>query len=253
MLSKNKIKQIKSLAHKKYRDSTGLFIAEGEKIVTELIIARYRFNLIVATKGLMPSYNSVDCEKITATPDDIKKVSQLKTPPPVFALCYQKQEKLLVENLKNELTLALDQIQDPGNLGTIIRLSSWFGLHHLVCSPNTVDCYNPKVIQASMGAIAHVSIHYTSLDALIVDAKKAGIATLGTFLSGSNIYSENLPEKGIVVLGNEGQGISPEIEKLIGKKLFIPSHPLNRLSVESLNVSVAASIVCSEFRRNILV
>ncbi|MBN1925319.1 MAG: RNA methyltransferase [Prolixibacteraceae bacterium] len=252
MLSKAKIKLINSLTYKKYRDSTGLFIAEGEKLTRELAMARFSFNLLIATEGLMPYYDSVGCEKIVATPEQFKQISQFKHPSNVLALCYQKRLKPDISGLKNELSLVLDQIQDPGNLGTIIRLSSWFGLRHLICSTDTADCYNPKAVQASMGALAHVDIHYTNLKTFLNDAKEAGIPVYGTFITGKNIYNEKLDSNGLVVLGNEGKGISHEIEGLIDNKLSIPSNNFNRLSVESLNVSVAAAIVCSEFRREFL-
>ena len=149
----------------------------------------------------------------------------------------------------DNLILVLDQIQDPGNLGTIIRLASWFGIEYIVCSPDTVDCYNPKVVQATMGAIAHVKVLYTDLSLFLNESILKGRTIYGTFLDGDNIYGSELKENGIIILGNEGNGISKEIEKIVTNRLFIPSYQSSARNVESLNVSIAAAIVCSEFRR----
>jgi TrmH family RNA methyltransferase len=251
MLSKNKIKFINSLNRKKNRDQTGLFIAEGEKAIQQLLAAGYGFQTLICTEKKINQYSNLDCEIITASKDEIKKISTFKTPQPILAVCIQQKHLVPTPNiLQNELSLALDDIQDPGNLGTIIRLASWFGIKNIVCSLNTADCYNPKTIQATMGAIAHVNVFYTKLEDFLFENARLGNPVYGTFLNGENIYTTELTPNGIVVMGNEGNGISNEIEKIVKHKLNIPS--FNKMNVESLNVSMATSIVCSEFKRRTL-
>jgi RNA methyltransferase, TrmH family len=249
MLSKNKIKQINSLSKKKKRDETGLFVAEGSRLVGQLMHYSHPFQSIIALPNELDKFSNIECEKATASIDEMKKISLLKSPPDVIALCRQTLCKLEDIDLKNELVIALDDIQDPGNLGTIIRLASWFGIKHIVCSNNSADCYNPKVVQSTMGAIAKVSVHYTDLRGFIITVQEKGTIVYGTLLDGNNIYSSELEKAGIVVFGNEGNGISPSIEALIGKKLYIPPFSEQGNAVESLNIASAASIVCSEFRR----
>ena len=152
---------------------------------------------------------------------------------------------------QHSLCLALDDIQDPGNLGTIIRLADWFGIEHIYCSLSTVDVYNPKAVQATMGALARVKLHYTSLTDCI-EALNAPAHVYGTFLKGDNLYTQKLSSNGLIVMGNEGNGISPDVEKLINRRLYIPNYPMERSTSESLNVAMATAIVCAEFRRQIL-
>jgi RNA methyltransferase, TrmH family len=249
MLSKNKIKYLQSLWRKKERDETGLFIAEGEKLISELIQSGFKFEILVAREDRMHTFSTLPCEKILATDDELKKISLLTTPSTAVAICYQRVDKIISGSIKNDLTIVLDNIQDPGNFGTIIRLASWFGIEQIICSETTVDCYNPKVIQATMGAIAHVKIYYTKLEDFISKSIKEGRAVYGTFMKGENIYKTTLEENGIVVFGNEGKGISQELKGIINKKLSIPSFVNDQNRVESLNVAIATSIVCSEFRR----
>jgi RNA methyltransferase, TrmH family len=249
MLSKNKIKFIRSLWRKKERDETNLFIAEGEKIITELMQSGFQFKLLISLEDKLNKFSAIECEKIFVTNDDLKKISLLSTPSSILAVCYQLEDHTSDKPVYNDLTIVLDDVQDPGNLGTIIRLASWFGIKEIICSEGTVDCYNPKVIQATMGAIAHVKIIYTNLQNYLSSSDKEGRIIYGTFMEGENIYNIKLNLNGIVVFGNEGKGISPELEKLVTKKLSIPSFKNNNQTVESLNVSIAASIVCSEFRR----
>jgi RNA methyltransferase, TrmH family len=249
MLSKNKIKFINSLSLKKNRDEEGLFVAEGEKIIKELIAAHFEISTIICTEKYSEYYNSNNYELIIADESEIKKVSSLKTSPQIMAICRIKKSQLDVKKLKSELSIALDDIQDPGNLGTIIRLASWFGIKNIICSSHTVDCYNPKVIQATMGSIAHVDIYYLDLPEFLSKIKTEGLPVYGTFLEGKNIYSTELNPNGIVVFGNEGNGISEEVENQTSHKLYIPPYKQDILNVESLNVSIAASIICAEFRR----
>lgn len=248
MLSKNKIKFIQSLSRKKKRDQEGLFLAEGDKLIGELLDSGMRFHSIVTTRPENFARLGTAFELIEADADALRKISLLKTPSSAVALVYQEASRLSDINLNSSLVLALDEIQDPGNLGTIIRLASWFGIRHLVCDNNTADCYNPKVIQSTMGAIAHVDVHYTQLADFLLQAKQKGIPLYGTFLDGENIYETPLSNNGVVIMGNEGKGIAADLEKLIDRRLFIPSFA-DAGRVESLNVSMAASIICSEFRR----
>ena len=252
MLSKNKIKFIQSLHQKKNRDELGLFIAEGERLVAQLIDSGCQIQTLITTSPKVDRFSKLKSEIIIATYSEIKKASSLKTPQEMMAICYQKKSNPADIELSDELVIALDDIQDPGNMGTIIRLASWFGIKNIVCSNHTVDCYNPKVIQSTMGAIAQVTVHYTSLTNFLNEARQMGSTAYGTFLDGKNIYTASLKKSGIIVMGNEGRGISTAIEALIDQKLFIPSFATNNTQVESLNVSVATSIVCSEFKRRTL-
>jgi TrmH family RNA methyltransferase len=249
VLSKTKIKFINSLYRKKNREQTNLFIAEGEKTIQQLIEAKYDFQTIISTEDEIDQFSNLTCERIKASKDEIKKISSFKTPQPVIAVCKQQIHlQPQPHSLKNELTLALDDIQDPGNLGTIIRLASWFGIKNIICSLKTADCYNPKTIQATMGAIAHVNVYYTNLEEyLLLAEQQTNLPVYGTFLNGKNIYASELSPNGIIIMGNEGNGISSGIERKVNHKLYIPS--FNEMKVESLNVSVATSIICSEFRR----
>ncbi len=248
MLSKNKIKFIQSLARKKARDQNGLFVAEGAKTIQQLDLAGYNFHSVFITENSDTDLSNNNNEVVFISENEMKKVSMLKTPSQHLAVCHIKESDLSKVNPQNELVFALDQIQDPGNMGTIIRLASWFGIKHIVCSLNTVDCYNPKVVQATMGALAHTEIHYTNLEQYL-EGQPEKCIIYGTFLEGTNIYNTKLSQNGIVVLGNEGNGISSNVEKHISQKLHIPAFGKEENVVESLNVSMAASIICSEFRR----
>jgi len=246
-LSKNKIKLIRSLESKKHRVETGLFVAEGNKLVAD-IFPFFDCELLIAKSSWMATQGDLSVrEWIVAEDDDISKASLLKNPQDVIAVFAQPNRCLEKKNLKNELTLVLDGIQDPGNLGTIIRLADWFGIRNVICSPDTVDVYNPKTVQASMGGIAHVQVFYEPLSALLDELKN--IPIYGTFLNGKVLYEEKLPSVGLIVMGNEGNGIRPEVEQRITNRLHIPNFPLGVESTESLNVAVATAIVCAEFRR----
>lgn len=252
MLSKNKQKLITSLAKKKHRDNYHLFIAEGDKLVTDLISNHLSCSLIVCTEQWHNNYNQklTQCQEVIITDESqIKKVSQLKSPPPVIGIFEQKKNTTTPIPFTDQLVLFLDEVQDPGNLGTIIRLADWFGIHHVVCTKGCADVYNHKTIQSTMGAIARVHIHYTDPIEFFEQAKQTQIPVYGTFLEGENIYSKSLTNNGIIVMGNEGKGISPAIEPYVSKKLFIPNYPAGADTSESLNVSIATAIVCAEFRR----
>jgi TrmH family RNA methyltransferase len=247
MLSKNKIKFIKSLEKKKQRLETGLFLAEGNKLVSDFLKS-FECELLIARSSWMATQGDLNVkELIVAGEEEIEKVSLLKNPQDVIAVFVQPCVRLEKKLLEKELSLVLDGIQDPGNLGTIIRLSDWFGIKTIICSPDTVDVYNPKTVQASMGGIAHVNIFYESLPELLDELKI--LPVYGTFLDGQNIYQEKLSASGLIVMGNEGNGIRPEVEARINNRLYIPNFPPGIESTESLNVAVATAITCAEFRR----
>lgn len=247
-LSKAKIKLIRSLELKKNRKELQLFVAEGPKLIEELM-GFFDCTLLVATKEWFSNYSHFNAEeKIIADQEELCKASFLKHPQQVIALFKQPEVSFLPHIISSELCLALDGVQDPGNLGTIVRIADWFGIDHVFCSPDTVDIYNPKTMQATMGGFSRVKVHYTDLTALIKNNPAAPI--YGTFLEGDTIYDCNLEQKGLIIMGNEGKGVSDELKALVSQKLYIPNFPAERESAESLNVAIATSIVCSEFRRH---
>ena len=249
MVSKAKIKYIHSLELKKYRNEEKAFVAEGNKLVADMMYA-FECELILAKPSWMATQGNIPAkELLVAEEDDIRKVSFLKSPQDVLAVFRCPEWSLEAVDPSSTLVLALDGIQDPGNLGTIIRLADWFGIGHIVCSPDTADVFGPKTVQATMGALAHVKVHYTDLEDFLSRQAKQGISLYGTFLDGENMYTKGLTPNGIIVMGNEGNGIRPEIEAFINEKLYIPSFPPERETSESLNVAIATAVVCAEFRR----
>lgn len=218
-------------------------MAEGTKLVGELAAAGMAIDRIYAVEGAA----TPPCRdtRIIA-PAEMKRISGLQAPPPVLALVVIPRYEFLPD-YKN-LVLCLDDIQDPGNLGTIIRLADWFGIKDIICSPGTADCFSPKVVQATMGAIARVRMYYADPVVFLTETG-ANVPVYGTFLDGENIYDASLDTKGVIVLGNEGKGISRRVALAVTRKLYIPSYPGGDSTVESLNVASAAAIVCSEFRR----
>ena len=236
MLSKNQIKNITRLKQKKYRQQEGLFIAEGGKVIKEFLNSTFKLVDLFTTETFNVENESIISEA------DLKKISCLTTPNTALAIFKMPDAKAL----KNEgLILALDDIRDPGNLGTIIRLCDWFGIKQLVCSLKTVDCYNPKVVQATMGSLTRVKIVYTDLSAYL---KAINLPVFGAFMDGKNVYQTNLPKAGILVLGNEANGISSIIETCVTDKISIPRFG-DLQATESLNVATAGAILLSEFRR----
>lgn len=249
MISKNQIKYIQSLQHKKQRNEVGCFVAEGHKLVSDLLPA-FDCEWLVATEEWFSNHPKMEANVVvTADKDDIRKASSLTTPQDVIAIFRKPTFDLNTQNIDSQLTLALDCIQDPGNLGTIIRLADWFGIEHIICSLDSVDVYNPKTIQATMGALARVKVHYVNLTEFLTQHQE--LPLYGTFLDGEDLYQTNLTAHGIVIMGNEGNGISPEIAKLISNRLYIPNFPAGSETSESLNVGVATAIICAEFRRRI--
>ena len=247
MISKNKIKYIRSLELKKNRNKEGKFVAEGFKVVDDLL-ALQPADLIVATQEWLHGKHLADqTEVIEVTEEELKKVSFLQHPQQVLAVFRQAQDGDFSINTQ-ELSLALDGVQDPGNLGTIIRIADWFGITHIYCSQDTADVYNPKVVQATMGSIARVKVEYGNLLAL-VESLPADVPVYGTLLDGDNIYQRQLENRGLIVMGNEGKGISPALAKKVNRRLLIPNFPEGRATADSLNVAIATAITCSEFRR----
>ncbi|TXH59352.1 MAG: RNA methyltransferase [Bacteroidia bacterium] len=246
-ISKNKIKYIHSLELKKNRKEEGVFLAEGPKL-TEELLGHFHCSFLAATREWLEEHPYVTADEIAeVTPDELARTSLLKTPQRVLAVFKQPNYTIDSETIGHNLSLALDDVQDPGNLGTIIRLADWFGIENIYCSFNTVDVFNPKTVQATMGAIARVKVHYVDLPAFLSALKDTPI--YGTFLDGKNMYEEPLTKNGIIIMGNEGNGISPDIETYVNRKLYIPNYPQERNSSESLNVAIATAIVCAEFRR----
>ena len=251
MLSKNKIKLISSLSQKKYRDELGLFIAEGTKLVLDLATS-FQCSLLVATAEWIGEHGKIRAEEvIEVEAEDLKKISNHKTPQGVLAVFFKPDYHWNVEELNQRLSLALDEVQDPGNLGTIIRIADWFGIKDIFCSQHSADAFNPKTVQATMGALARVRVHTVQLGEFLQSCS-GKLPIYGTFMGGETIYSKTLTENGIIVMGNEGNGISAEIEKLVTGRLLIPNFPVGQPTSESLNVAVATALVCSEFRRRIL-
>ena len=239
MLNKNQIKQIKSLESKKFRKREGLFVAEGPKVVGDLLRAGYQPHAIFSTEP------RPDAELITD--DELHRISFLQHPQEVLAVFHiPTPQESSNFHLPSDICLALDGVQDPGNVGTIIRIADWFGITHIYCSPDTADVYNPKVVQATMGSLAHVQITYCDLVPLLRDA---AVPVYGTLLDGQDIYQQPLSREGVIVMGNEGNGISPEVRQLVSHKLLIPNFNKNTETAESLNVAIATAITCSEFRR----
>jgi TrmH family RNA methyltransferase len=240
MVSKNQIKLITSLQQKKYRNTNKLFFAEGVKVIQELLQSNFELEHLYSTQDDFEEVSKV--KKTLIDDNDLKKISALSTPNTCLAVFKIPVEKNRIES---GLILALDSIRDPGNLGTILRLCDWFGINQLLCSKETVDIYNSKVVQATMGSIARVNVNYLDLNAFIAQTK---LPIFGTFMDGVNIYKTGLPQEGIIVMGNEANGISAELEKLIQNRLTIPRFG-DIQKTESLNVATATAIILSEFRR----
>ena len=250
MLSKNRIKQINALQQKKYRNESRTFVAEGHKVVMELLRSPLKVREIFAT-GNWIADNAAKFSgiKITETTDaEIKKISALQTACSVVAEVEMSQPKHFDLD-PDTLYLALDSVRDPGNFGTITRIANWFGIKTILASDDCVDLYNPKVIQASMGSAFRMEVHYCDLPAMLGKAQQLGLPVYGTFLDGENIYTATLACKGVIVLGNEGHGILPETSAKITRRILIPCGASAADAPESLNVATATAIVCSEFFR----
>ncbi|MCM1107741.1 MAG: RNA methyltransferase [Clostridium sp.] len=255
MISKNRIKLIHSLELKKKRQEMGLFVAEGHKLVGDLWPYFECVYVACTEEWLLRCDNKEWINKLHHTEHDIvtheelRRASLLQHPQEVLALFRIPEYKSPDTTIpSSQLCLALDDVQDPGNMGTIIRMADWFGIEHIFCSPGCADVYNPKTVQATMGGLAHVRVHYYPLPDLL-RILPADIPVYGTFLEGRSLYDQPLEQYGIIVMGNEGRGISSEVAQAVTHRLHIPNFPPERETTESLNVAVATSIICAEFRR----
>lgn len=248
MLSKSSIQLARSLANRKSRRELGLFVAEGPRLVGELL-DNFICRKVFATSDWLEEHDLASSIEITqVTQDELSRISLQQCPNKVLALFKIPKENYVGAPQINGIHLALDNIQDPGNMGTIIRIADWFGIEHIWCSPTTVDVWNPKVVQASMGGIARVRVHYIDLCKFLQDVRK-DVPIFGTSLSGVSIWEQELAGDAIIVMGNEGNGISQEVDALCTQRLLIPNFPEGRNTTDSLNVAMATGIVLAEFRR----
>ncbi len=245
MLSKSQINLLKSLQHKKFRSGQSFFLVEGHKSIAEFINSAYQIETVYHTSAFEPKVLNLSqkinlCE-ISVT--ELEKISSLKTPQDVIAQVKLPQWPALDHSqLAGKFSIVLDGIQDPGNMGTIIRIADWFGIHYIVCSTDTVDVYNPKVIQASMGSLARLKVYYTDLTDFLAEIK---LPAFGALLDGDNIYNTDFGREGLIIMGNEGNGLRPEVQKLVTQAVTIP-----RIGkAESLNVAIATALLCSEITR----
>ena len=250
-VSNNTIKFVASLSQKKYRDKEGCFIAEGNKCVRDTW-DYFKCRMLIATQNWYESYGNcthMDVLQI-ATRQQMQKMSQFTNPSDVIAVYETPEVSYTPQEVKENINIVLEGVQDPGNLGTIIRLADWYGIKNIFCNKQTVDVYNHKVIQATMGAISRVKVHYCDLEELIESFPEMDV--FGTTLDGENIYSTTLPDRCFVIFGNEGNGMSERLKAMTTRNLYIPSRVVDGSKSESLNVGLAAAITISEFCRNTL-
>lgn len=255
MISKNRLKYVRSLEMKKYRKAEGVFVAEGHKLVGDLLDV-FECKYLAATSEWLSANaawverqrrSGVEVDEVTD--EELKRASFQETPQQVLAVFKQLTYEVDVNEVaRKQLCLVLDDVQNPGNLGTIVRLADWFGIEHIFCSKGCADIYNPKTVQATMGGIARVQVHEANLPELLSRLDK-DIPVYGTFLDGENIYGKELENRGLIVMGNEGKGVSKEVAAFVTERLYIPNYPEGRETSESLNVAIATAIVCAEFRR----
>ena len=248
MISKNQLKYVRQLEQKKYRKREGLFVAEGVKVVNDLLL-RYQPKMLFATHEYLETHplHNATFETIEVSPDELTRLSFQQHPQQVLALFPIPTINYNLSSINNNLSLALDGVQDPGNLGTIIRIADWFGIENIYCSEDTVDAWNPKVVQATMGSISRVNLIYIDLPQML-DNLQSDFPVYGTFLDGKNIYDESLSQEGLVIMGNEGNGISDAVRSRVNRRLLIPDFHQGE-TADSLNVAIATAITCSEFRR----
>lgn len=255
MISKNRLKYVRSLEMKKYRKAEGVFVAEGHKLVGDLLDVFECKYLAATSEWLSANAAWVDRQRRSGvevdevTDEELRRASFQETPQQVLAVFKQLTYEVDVNEVaRKQLCLVLDDVQNPGNLGTIVRLADWFGIEHIFCSKGCADIYNPKTVQATMGGIARVQVHEADLPELLSRLDK-DIPVYGTFLDGENIYGKELENRGLIVMGNEGKGVSKEVAAFVTERLYIPNYPEGRETSESLNVAIATAIVCAEFRR----
>lgn len=237
---------------KKFRTREGVFVAEGPKVIEDLMEVM-RPKRLIATNEWINNKQTDGIEIDIVTEEELARLSFLQHPQQVlavFPILSNNQSEDYTKELKGKLTLALDSVQDPGNLGTIIRIADWFGIETIICSHETADVYNPKVVQATMGSIARVKVIYTDLQKTLKHLSES-LPIYGTFLNGDNIYKSNLSNDGVIVMGNEGRGISKEVAKVITNRILIPNYLEGRKCADSLNVAIATAITCAEFRKRV--
>lgn len=253
MITKAEIELIKNLDKKRRRAVDALFLVEGEKLVLELLasgmtISKLYYQPEKCAKEVVEAARKRKVSMCEVSSSEMERISHLKTPTHALLLVKIEEEELDREEVVSGLTIALDDIQDPGNLGTIVRLADWFGIKNIICSPATVDIYNPKVVQATMGSLTRVKVHYMPLVPILSELKCQGVPLFTTSLSGDDIADRTISRKGIIVMGNEGNGVSKEVDSLSDERFFIPRFPKDEGSAESLNVGVATAILCYIFR-----
>uniref|UniRef100_A0AB33J1Q1 RNA methyltransferase n=1 Tax=Prevotella sp. GTC17259 TaxID=3236795 RepID=A0AB33J1Q1_9BACT len=248
MISKAKIKYIKSLEHKKFRKIEQMFVAEGPKVVGDMMQTATPKTIVAVQEWFDRHYVSSETELIVVREDELAKTSFLQHPQEVLAVFPTPPFTASPTNQLTGLEIALDGVQDPGNLGTIIRIADWFGIEHIYCSTDTADAFSPKTVQATMGSLSRVTITYGDLAERLASLPPT-TPIYGTMLDGDNLYEQSLATHGVIVMGNEGNGISPRIKELVNRKLLIPNFPKGRKTADSLNVAIATAIVCAEFRR----
>jgi RNA methyltransferase, TrmH family len=249
------IKYIQSLQQKKFRDAHGVFLAEGEKIVIELLDSDFQIEMLCALPAWFDKHKSRIPESLACcelSPKDLDRISKLRTPNQVLAVVKKPARALHMIKFEQDIVLMLDKLQDPGNLGTIIRTADWFGIRHIICSPDTADIYNPKVIQATMGSFIRVKVHYAALPDVLKDLPE-DFPVYGAFLDGTNLFKTSISLPAVLIIGNESQGISQEVASLINRKVMIPGGETGRDSgsearAESLNAAMAAGIMMAYFR-----
>ncbi|MDE6482686.1 MAG: RNA methyltransferase [Rikenellaceae bacterium] len=241
--TKARVAFVRSLRDKRCRDESGLFVAEGAKLVGDLLAGGMEAEAVYVTGD---ASFAVPVERVS--PAVMARMSHLKSPSQVLAVMRKREAEPYDAAWRDGLVLVLDGVQDPGNLGTIIRAADWFGIEHIICSPSTADLYNAKTVQATMGSLCRVSVRYAPLEPLIERAAGDGVPVYGTFLDGDDIYTAGLSDNGLIIMGNEGNGISGPVAAKVTHRLLIPSYPEGRPTGESLNVGVAAAVVCSVFR-----
>jgi TrmH family RNA methyltransferase len=257
MISNARLKLLRSLQHKKYRDLHGLFLVEGEKMVGEFLSQmqpqRFKVREIYAGPEWIDRHHkkmpATDIKVVEATKAEIQKISSLVSPQPILALVGITDSPLEIQELLNTPVLAFESIRDPGNLGTIIRTADWFGLKHIICTPDSTDVFNPKVVQSTMGAIVRVRVHYRDLNALLESPAMQEKAVYGTFLEGENIYQASLSPAPLILFGNESHGLSKSFDAHIQRRLSIPSFSPSGKGSESLNVASSVAVICSELKR----
>ncbi len=251
MISKQKIDLIRSLKDHKERERKGLFIAEGSKLVSDLLkTSLIPVEVFMTADGITAiDVNPARVEVVQISDKEMERISAFKNPSSVLALFKIPAVDPVTEKSYRGVNLILDKIQDPGNLGTIVRMADWFGISRVFCSPDCADLYNPKCVQSTMGALARVQIHYLDLAAFLKEAVNLQVPVYGAYMDGESVFQTELTAKALIVMGSEGQGISPELAPFLTKKITIPAYPAGNRELESLNVAVSAAIICAEFRR----